>query len=94
MIEVAALVGLLGAALAVFVVAATGWLVLKLVFKVVLFPVALAVGAIKLAVLLVLAVLAVVVAPVLLLVAVVLLVPLLVLGALVGLGFAVFAAVT
>jgi hypothetical protein len=94
MIEVAALVGLLGVALAVLVVAAIGWLVLKLLFKIVLFPVALAVGAVKLVLLLVLAVLAVVVAPVLLVVAAALLVPLLVLGAFVGLGIAVFAAVT
>lgn len=94
MIEVAALVGLLGVALAVFVVLALGWLVVKLVFKIVLFPITLALGAVKIAVLVVLAVLTLVAAPVVLLVGAVLLIPFLLLAAVVGLGVAVFAIAT
>lgn len=94
MIEIAFLMGLLGVGLAVLLVATLGWFLFKLVFKIILFPIALALGALKIALVVVLGILALIVAPVLLTLGLILLIPLLAIGAVVGLGVAVFAIAT
>ena len=89
MIEIAVLLSLVGVALAVFLVAAVSWFLVKLVFKVVLFPITLALLAVKVVGMVLLGLFALVVAPVVLTVLAIVAIPLLILAAIVGLGFAV-----
>ena len=89
MIELAAIFTLLAICCVGFLVLAAIWLTVKLAFKIVLLPLTLAVGLLKVVGVIVLGVLALVVAPVLLTVVAALLVPFLILAAIVGFGFAV-----
>ena len=91
MFELAAILGLVVAGLVFFAIIAAVGLVLKLAFKIVLFPVALLFGALKICAAVALCLVALVLAPVLLTVLAVLAIPLLILGAMVCLGFLVFA---
>jgi hypothetical protein len=93
MLEITALFVLFGLGMALLFFLALGWLLLKLVFKVVLLPITLALGLLKVAAVVVVGVLALLVAPVLLTVAAVLAIPLLALALFIGLGYAAFAAV-
>ena len=93
MLEITALFALLGVGLALLFFLALGWFLLKLVFQIVLLPFTLALGAVKIAVVVLLGVVALVVAPILVTVAAVLAIPLLLLALFVGLGFAAFATV-
>ena len=94
MIEFTAVLLLLGAGLALFALLATGWFVFKLAFKIVLFPITLLFGVLKIGFVLILGLVALVVAPVLLTMLAVLAIPLLLLAAVVGFGFFVFALAT
>lgn len=94
MIELTALFALVTLGLLLFGVAAACWWVFKLVFKIVLFPIALLFGALKVGLALVLGLMLLVAAPVLLAVFTVLVIPLLILAVIAGLGFFVFALAT
>ena len=91
MFELAAILGLVIAGLALFAIIAAVALVLKLAFKIVLFPIAILFGALKIGAAIALCLIALVLAPVVLTVLAVLAVPLLILGALVCVGCFVFA---
>jgi hypothetical protein len=91
MFELAAILGLVVAGLVFFAIIAAVGLVLKLAFKIVLFPVALLFGALKIGGGVALCLIALVLAPAVLTVLAVLAVPLLILCAMVCVGFFVFA---
>ena len=91
MFELAAILGLVVAGLALFAVIAVFGLVLKLAFKIVLFPVALLFGVLKVGAAVALCLIALVLAPVVLTVLAVLAVPLLIFGGLLCVGFCVAA---
>ena len=94
MVEITVLLALLGAALVAVALFAAVWFVLKLAFKIVLFPITLLFGALKIGFALVIALVTLAVAPVLFVVLAVLAIPLLLIAALVGFGFFVFALAT
>jgi len=94
MIELTALFALLGVGLALCALLAVGWLAFKLAFKIILFPIALLFGALKVGLILLLGLVALVLAPVLLVVLAVLVIPLVIVAAIAGLGFFVFALAT
>ena len=94
MIELTALFALIGVGLVLCGVLVVGWWVFKLAFKIVLFPIALLFGALKVGLVLVLGLFALVVAPVLLAVFAVLVIPLMIVAAIAGVGFFVFALAT
>jgi hypothetical protein len=94
MIELTALFALIAVGLALCAVFVVTWWVFKLAFKIVLFPIALLFGALKVGLVMLLGLILLVVAPVLLAVFAVLVIPLIALAAVAGVGFFLFALAT